>query len=212
VSGSAAAQTAAAVSGCGRTAADRQPPLRRDGGTAQVRFSCLRWSSGQVDAAAENGCRDGWTPGAAWRTPGARTPWHCGHPRPPQGMGTLRQRPRWAAGSRTVHHPGSLVRPERDPNVRHRPARQADHQIRSLPVIVRLVVCGPSVLLTSQNLVLPVRLVCCGPSVGLSSSVKNSVNDGLQGLKDQILHPMLRSARRPFLGYPHAHPSSAPFA
>jgi hypothetical protein len=73
-------------------------------------------------------------------------------------------------------------------------------------------VCGPSVLLTSQNLVLPVRLVCCGPSVGLSSSVKNSVNDGLQGLKDQILHPMLTSARRPFLGYPHAHPSSAPFA
>src|SRR5215213_6498836 len=30
-------------------------------------------------------------------------------------MGTLRQRPRWAAGSRTVHHPGSHVRPERDP-------------------------------------------------------------------------------------------------
>jgi hypothetical protein len=54
--------------------------------------------------------------------------------------------------------------------------RTPNRQIRRLPPIVRLLVCGPSVLLTSQNLVLPVRPVSCGPSVGLSSSVKNSVN------------------------------------
>jgi hypothetical protein len=45
--------------------------------------------------------------------------------------------------------------------------------------------CGPSVLLTSQNLALPVRLVACGPSVGLSYSVKNSVNDGLSKVEHQ---------------------------
>ena len=55
-----------------------------------------------------NGCPDGWTPDAACRTPGARTPRHCRHPRPPQGMGTLRQRPRWTAGARTVHHPAAM--------------------------------------------------------------------------------------------------------
>jgi hypothetical protein len=62
-----------------------------------------------------------------------------------------------------------------------------NRQIRSLPLIVRLVPCGPSVLLTSQNLVLPVRLVSCGPPVGLSSSVKNSVNDGPSRVEHQVL-------------------------
>jgi hypothetical protein len=59
--------------------------------------------------------------------------------------------------------------------------RTPNRQIRSLPLIVRLVPCGPPVLLTSQNLVLPVRLVACRPSVALSYPVKKSVNDGLPG-------------------------------
>jgi hypothetical protein len=42
-------------------------------------------------------------------------------------------------------------------------------------------------LLTSKNLALSVRLVSCGPSVGLSSSVKNSVNDGGGRVEHQIL-------------------------
>jgi hypothetical protein len=63
VSGSAATQTPAAVSGWGRTAADPQPMLRRHGGTAQVGFARLRWSSGQIDAAS----------GTAVRMPGHRT-------------------------------------------------------------------------------------------------------------------------------------------
>jgi hypothetical protein len=46
--------------------------------------------------------------------------------------------------------------------------------------------CGPSVLLTSQNLVPPVRLLLCGPSVVLSYSVKNSVNDGPSRVEHQI--------------------------
>jgi hypothetical protein len=64
--------------------------------------------------------------------------------------------------------------------------RTPNRQIRSLPPIVRLVPCGPSALLTSQNLVLPVRLVACGPPGALSSSVKNSVNDGLSRVEHQI--------------------------
>jgi hypothetical protein len=46
--------------------------------------------------------------------------------------------------------------------------------------------CGPSALLTSQNLVLPVRLVSCGPPVVLSFSVNKSVNNGLAGVEHQI--------------------------
>jgi hypothetical protein len=42
-----------------------------------------------------------------------------------------------------------------------------NRQIRSLPLIVRPLRCGPSVLLTSKNLVLSIRLVSCGPPVGL---------------------------------------------
>jgi hypothetical protein len=71
------------------------------------RMSDLLVCAGQVARSTqpgENGCPDAWTPDAAWRTPGARMPRHCGHPRPPQGMGTPRQQPRWTAGSRTVHH------------------------------------------------------------------------------------------------------------
>jgi hypothetical protein len=58
-------------------------------------------------------------------------------------------------------------------------------------VIVRLLVCGPPVLLTSKNLVLPVRLVPCRPPVHLSSSVKNSVNNGLSRVEHQILDLVL---------------------
>ncbi len=56
-------------------------------------------------------------------------------------------------------------------------------------------VCGPPVLLTSQNLVLSVRLLPCGPSVALSYSVKNSVNDGLPGGEHQICCLVLMSIR-----------------
>jgi hypothetical protein len=68
--------------------------------------------------------------------------------------------------------------------------RTPNRQIRSLPLIVRLMPCGPPVLLTSQNLVLPVRLVSCGPSVGLSYSVKKSVNVGLRWVEHQIFDLM----------------------
>jgi hypothetical protein len=98
----------AAVSGCGRTAADRS---RRCGARAGPRMSDLLVCAGHVVRSmqpAENGCPNAWTPDAACRTPGAGTPRHCGHPRPPQGTGTLRQRPRWTAGSRTVHHPAAM--------------------------------------------------------------------------------------------------------
>jgi hypothetical protein len=65
----------------------------------------VKWSGRRSQ---RSGCPNAWTPDAACRTPGARTPRHCGHPRPPQGMGTLQQRPRWTAGSRTVHHPATV--------------------------------------------------------------------------------------------------------
>jgi hypothetical protein len=138
VSGSAATQTPAAVSaGAGRP----RTRSRRCGATAGPRSRILFVCAGQVARStrpAENGCPDAWTPDAACRTPGAGMPRHCGHPRPPQDTGALRQRPRWTAGSRTVHHPRSHVRPKRDPNVRHRPARPADRQIRSLGAAVNL--------------------------------------------------------------------------
>jgi hypothetical protein len=56
--------------------------------------------------------------------------------------------------------------------------------------------CGPSVLLTSKNLVLPVRLVACGPPVGLSSSVKNSVNTAFLEAEHQISDLVLKAPRR----------------
>jgi hypothetical protein len=56
------------------------------------------------------------------------------------------------------------------------------------------VVCGPPVLLTSQNLVLPVRPFLCGPPVVLSSSVKNSVNDGPSRVEHQIFDLVLNAA------------------
>jgi hypothetical protein len=51
-------------------------------------------------------------------------------------MRTLRQRPRWMAGSSTVHH-RSHVRPERGAHcAAPAPARLPDHQIRRLVVTV----------------------------------------------------------------------------
>jgi hypothetical protein len=60
--------------------------------------------------------------------------------------------------------------------------RTPNRQIRSLPLIVRPLVCGPSVLLTSQNLVLPVRLVCCRtpsrtPSTTAFPTVEHQISD-----------------------------------
>jgi hypothetical protein len=116
--------------------------LRQDGGgpaaavaarrqTAQAGFARLRWSCGQVDAARGerlSGCVD---TGRGLPNTGAGTPRHGGHPRPPQAGG--------AAAAATLDSrqqdrspPGNGVRPEWDPNVRHRPARPADCQIRSL--------------------------------------------------------------------------------
>ena len=103
--------------GCGRTAADPQPPLRRDGSAAQVALARLRWSTrpGRRSRGG-TGCPDRRTPDTDCRTPGARMPRHCGHTRDRgRAMRTLRQRPRWTAGSRTVHH-RSHLRPERDRN------------------------------------------------------------------------------------------------
>jgi hypothetical protein len=89
----------------------RRTRSRRCGARAGPRRSDLLVCAGHVVRStqpAENGCPNAWTPDAACRTPGAGTPRHCGHPRPPQGTGTLRQRPRWIAGSRTVHHPATV--------------------------------------------------------------------------------------------------------
>ena len=119
--------------------------LRQDGGgpaaavparrqRAHVALARLRWSSGP-------GRRGRRRP--AVRTRGHRTR-PAGHREPARsgtadihdlgrGMRTLRQRPRWTAGSRTVHY-RSHVRPERDRDVRHRPAPPHDRQIRSLMV------------------------------------------------------------------------------
>jgi hypothetical protein len=131
VSGSAAAQIPAAVSGWGRTAADPQPPLRRDGRTAQVGFACLRWSSGQVDAASRERLSGCVGTGRGLPNTGSPHARHCGHRRPPQGMGTLRQRPRWTAGTRTVHHPAAMS-DRNGTQCAAPPARPADRQIRSL--------------------------------------------------------------------------------
>jgi hypothetical protein len=81
-----------------------------------------------------------------------------------------------------------------DDVARREGTRTPNRQIRSLPAIVHLVGCGPSVLLTSQNLVFLVRLLACRPSVGLSSSVKNSVNDGLHGVEHQTRNLVLRTS------------------
>jgi hypothetical protein len=70
----------------------------------------------------------------------------------------------------------------------------------------RLMGCGPPALPTSRNLLLSVRLVCCSPPVGLSSSVKDSVNDGLRGVGHQILDLVLNAPlRRCILGRPSEH-------
>jgi hypothetical protein len=82
---------------CPAAAGQRRTPSRRCGAPAGPRMTDLLVCAGQLARStqpAEHGCPDAWTPDAACRTPGARTPRHCGHPRPPQGMGTLRQRPR----------------------------------------------------------------------------------------------------------------------
>jgi hypothetical protein len=77
--------------------------LRQDGGGPAAAVAARRQDrrmldllvcAGQVARStqpAQDGCPDAWTPDAAWRTPGARTPRHGGHPRPPQGMGTPRR-------------------------------------------------------------------------------------------------------------------------
>jgi hypothetical protein len=69
-----------------------QPPFRHHGSAAQLAVARLRWSRGQVDATGGyrlSGCVD-----TGRGLPGARTPRHCGHLRPRQGVRTLRQRDR----------------------------------------------------------------------------------------------------------------------
>jgi hypothetical protein len=105
-----AAQPAAA--GLRRT---RSRPSRATA-APHVALARLRWSRGpgrrgrRIPAVRTRGHR----PRPAGHREPAR-PRHCGHPRPRQGMRTLRQRPRWTAGSRPVRH-RSHVRPEREPH------------------------------------------------------------------------------------------------
>jgi hypothetical protein len=83
-------------------------PGRRGQGRTAVRMLGHRTRPGEHREPARPGIAD------------SRRGWgHC-------GSGTLGSR------QRDRPPPGSLVRPERDPNVRHRPARPADRQIRSL--------------------------------------------------------------------------------
>jgi hypothetical protein len=142
-SSAATGQTPAAVSGCpagcGRTAADPQPPLRRDGSACTLGLLVGAGHAGQVDAAdryrrsgrTDTGRRlpDTGSP----RLPALRTPataagssGHCGsgHAGQPAAEASTA-----AAG----------VRPERDRKVRHRPARPPDRQIRRLVISVDLV-------------------------------------------------------------------------
>jgi hypothetical protein len=142
-SGAAAIQTPAAVAGCaagcGRTAADPAAAVPAPWQRAHVGLARLRWSS-------EPGRRS--RRRAAVRTRGHRRglPDSGRPPRPGtadtrdrgRGTRTLRQRPRWTAGSRAVQHP-SRVRPESDRHVQRRPARPPDRQVRSLVLRVHLV-------------------------------------------------------------------------
>jgi hypothetical protein len=141
-------RTARASAVSGWTAADPQPPLRRDGSAAHVASARLCWSSGPGRRGRRRAAvrTRGHRPRPAGHRAPAR-PRHCGHPRPRHGMRTLRQRPRWTAGCSTVHH-RSHVRPERDRHVRHRPARPPDRQIRRLALGVDLV--GPRRICPAQ--------------------------------------------------------------
>ncbi len=140
VSGSAATQTPAAVSGCpadcGRTAAEPQPPFRRDG-SARARCVCssalVRWA--RSTQPADIGCPDARTPDAACRTP---RPWHCGHPRPPQGHADTAAAATLDSRQQNPSHTAAMSTGT-DRNVRHRPAPPPDHQIRRLVLCVDLV-------------------------------------------------------------------------
>jgi hypothetical protein len=143
VSGSATTWTPAAVSGCpagcGRMAADPQPPFRREGSAAHVALARLRWSSRPgrcsrlVSAVRMRGHR---TRPAGHRTQpaGHREPArlrHGGHPRAGQGHADTAAAA--TLDSRQQNRPHrSHVRPERDRNVQHRPASPPDRQIRRL--------------------------------------------------------------------------------
>jgi hypothetical protein len=148
-SSAAAGQTPAAVSGCpagcGRTAADPQPPLRRDGSAEHVRLARRRWSRGPgrrsrpVPAVRTRGHRP---PPAGHRKPvGSR---RCAHPRPPQGhpdtaaADTLdsrqpRRPPPQPVSDRNETATCGTGRPDRPT------ARPPDRQIRRLVITVDLV-------------------------------------------------------------------------
>ena len=119
VPGTPATQTPAEVSGCGRTAADPQPPLRRHGGTAGCRIclsTLVKWPGRRSQGRT------------AVRMPGHRTrPGRHreparpgGHPRPPQGMGDTAAAATLDSRQQDRSPPRNGVRPERNPNVRHR--------------------------------------------------------------------------------------------
>jgi hypothetical protein len=124
----------------GRTAADPQPPLRRDTRTAQVGVARLLCSSALVK----------WPGRRSQRRTAVRMPGHRRRPaehREPARPGTADTRDRRRRGdtaaaatldSRQQNRPppGNGVRPERDLTGRHRPARPADRQIRRLVVYV----------------------------------------------------------------------------
>jgi hypothetical protein len=125
---------------CPAGAGRRRTRSRRCGATAgpgsRICSSALVKLPGR--RSQRNGCPDAWTPDAACRTPGARTPGAADTRDRRRVWGALRQRPRWTAGSRTVHHPQrcptgtGLQCAAPATTVRHRPPRPADRQIRSL--------------------------------------------------------------------------------
>jgi len=108
-------------------------PLRRGGRTAQVGFARPHWSSGQVDAASGERL-SGWVNSGRGlantgspHVPALRTPATAAGHGDTTAAATLDSR------QQDRPPPGNGVRPERDPNVRHRPPpRPADRLIRSL--------------------------------------------------------------------------------
>jgi hypothetical protein len=120
---------------CPAGAGRRRTRSRRCGAAAGPRRLDLFVCAGHVvrpTRPAENGCPAAWTPDAACRTPGARAPGTADTPRPLQGMGDSAAAATLDSRQQDRSPPRNGVRPERNPNVRHRPPRPADRQIRSL--------------------------------------------------------------------------------
>jgi hypothetical protein len=137
---------------CPAAAGRRRTRSRRCGAAAGPRRLDLLVCAGHVVRSmqpAENGCPDAWIPDAACRTPGAGTPRALRTPATAAGHGDTAAAATLDSRQQDRPPPGNGVRPERDPNVRHRPPRPADRQIRRLVVYVhpvrRSAVCAAQV-------------------------------------------------------------------